>query len=173
MRAMFYRTLIFNKTYGFVKSKSLDFIAVCLIYHWSFSSLFLFLQWVDTVMKKTKRYRKCTLEGLTIFCAFSFYIFYIICPTEVPHSDNSSVLPGNMSLPVQRFFIDDQQRYISIDLLALHWSVTSTIDHHGQSMYSGHYTAFINCCKRTFDCNDSKITEFEMTDTKTPLLLMW
>ena len=26
---------------------------------------------------------------------------------------------------------------------------------------------------RTFYCNDSKITEFEMIDTKTPLLLMW
>ena len=28
------------------------------------------------------------------------------------------------------------------------------------------YTASINCCKRTFYCNDSKITEFEMIDTK-------
>ena len=34
------------------------------------------------------------------------------------------------------------------------------------SMYSGHFTASINCCKRTFYCNDSKITEFEMIDTK-------
>ena len=33
-------------------------------------------------------------------------------------------------------------------------------------MYSGHYTASINCCKKTFYCNDSKITEFEMIDTK-------
>ena len=32
-------------------------------------------------------------------------------------------------------------------------------------MYSGHYTASINCCKRTFYCNDSKITEFEMIDS--------
>ena len=33
-------------------------------------------------------------------------------------------------------------------------------------MYSGHYTASINCCKITFYYNDSKITEFEMIDTK-------
>ena len=42
----------------------------------------------------------------------------------------------------------------------------ATIDHHEPSMYSGHYTASINCCKRTFYCNDSKITEFETIDTK-------
>ena len=41
-----------------------------------------------------------------------------------------------------------------------------TIDHHGPSMYSSHYTASINYCKKTFYCNDIKITEFEMIDTK-------
>ena len=46
------------------------------------------------------------------------------------------------------------------------FSLLATIDHHGPSMYSGHYTAFINCCKKTFYCNDSKITEFEAIDTK-------
>ena len=33
-------------------------------------------------------------------------------------------------------------------------------------MYSGHYTASITFCKRTFYCNDSKITEFQKIDTK-------
>ena len=52
-------------------------------------------------------------------------------------------------------------------VLGLHkFSLQATIDHHGPSMYSGHYTDSINCCKRTFYCNDSKITEFEMIDTK-------
>ena len=46
------------------------------------------------------------------------------------------------------------------------FSLQATIDHHGPSMYSDHYTAFINCCKKTFCCNDSKIKEFEMSDTK-------
>ena len=46
------------------------------------------------------------------------------------------------------------------------FSLQATIDHHRPSMYSGHYTASINCCKRTFYYNDSKITEFEMIDTK-------
>ena len=31
---------------------------------------------------------------------------------------------------------------------------------------SGHYTASINCCKKTFYCNNYKITEFGFTDKK-------
>ena len=52
-------------------------------------------------------------------------------------------------------------------VLGLHkFSLQATIDHHGPSMYSGHYTASINFCKIIFYCNDSKITEFKMIDTK-------
>ena len=53
-------------------------------------------------------------------------------------------------------------------VLGLHkFSLQATIDHHGPSMYPGHYTtASINCCKNTFYCNDSKITELKMIDTK-------
>ena len=52
-------------------------------------------------------------------------------------------------------------------VLGLHkFSLQATIDHHGPSMYSAHYTTSINCCKRTFYCNDSNITEFETIDTK-------
>ena len=64
----------------------------------------------------------------------------------------------------------------------------ATVDHHGPSMYSGHYTASINCWENTqqnknkrkrtiksktkqtnkqiFHYHDSKIKEFEMIDTK-------
>ena len=51
-------------------------------------------------------------------------------------------------------------------VLGLHkFSLQATIDHHGPSMNSGHYTASTNCCK-TFYYNDSKITEFEIIHTK-------
>ena len=46
------------------------------------------------------------------------------------------------------------------------FSLQATIDHRGPSMYSGHYTSSINCCKSTFYRNDSKFTEFEMINTK-------
>ena len=51
-------------------------------------------------------------------------------------------------------------------VLGIHkFILKATIDHHGPSIYSGHYTASINCLKKIY-CNDSKITEFEMIDTK-------
>ena len=35
-------------------------------------------------------------------------------------------------------------------VLGLHkFNLLTTIDHHGPSMYSGHYTTTINCCKKT------------------------
>ena len=46
------------------------------------------------------------------------------------------------------------------------FSLRATIDHHGPTMHSGHYTASVNCCKKTFYCNDIKITEFDMIETK-------
>ena len=44
-------------------------------------------------------------------------------------------------------------------------SLQAAVDHHGYSMNSGHYTAAINCCGKTFHCNDNKITECNITDT--------
>ena len=46
------------------------------------------------------------------------------------------------------------------------FSLQATVDRHGPSMYSGHYIASINCFKRTFYCNDSKITELGIIDIK-------
>ena len=45
------------------------------------------------------------------------------------------------------------------------FSLQASVDHHGYSMNSGHYTASINCCGKTFHCNDNEITECNITDT--------
>ena len=45
------------------------------------------------------------------------------------------------------------------------FSLQASVDHHGYSLNSGHYTASINCCGKTFHCNDNKITECNITDT--------
>ena len=45
------------------------------------------------------------------------------------------------------------------------FSLQASVDHHGYSMNSGHYTASINCCGKTFHCNDNKIPECNITDT--------
>ena len=54
----------------------------------------------------------------------------------------------------------------TVRLGPLKFSLRATIDHHGPSIHSGHYTASINCCKKTFYCNDHKITELGITDSK-------
>ena len=44
-------------------------------------------------------------------------------------------------------------------------SLRVAIDHHGPSLHSGHYTASLNCWKK-FYCNNNKITQFEIIDSK-------
>ena len=54
----------------------------------------------------------------------------------------------------------------TVRLGPLKFSLRATIDHQGPSIHSGHYTASINCCKKTFYCNDHIFTEFGITDNK-------
>ena len=47
------------------------------------------------------------------------------------------------------------------------FSLRATIDHHGPSIHSGHYTASVNCCKNIL-LQRSHYYEFGITDNKTP-----
>ena len=38
-------------------------------------------------------------------------------------------------------------------------------------MYSGHYTTYVNCCEKTFCCNNNNVTEYEMIDIETEKIL--
>ena len=101
------------------------------------------------------------------------------CNKNTWHVESSHILqpPKYLLLFVNRF------RYINnnvtkdrcpipmdttIRLGPLKFSLRATIDHHGPSIHSdsGHYTASINCCKKTFYCNDHTVTEFGITDNK-------
>ena len=57
--------------------------------------------------------------------------------------------------------------YLSIRPLLgpLKFNLQATVDHHGPSMHSGHYTASINCCKKIY-CNDHTTTKFGIIDSK-------
>ena len=49
----------------------------------------------------------------------------------------------------------------------LKFSLRATIDHHGPSIHSRHYTASINCCKKKNSIATTiKITEFEIINSK-------
>ena len=45
------------------------------------------------------------------------------------------------------------------------FSLQATIDHQGFSMYSGHYTAPVYCCEKTFYCNVDKIALYDINHT--------
>ena len=42
----------------------------------------------------------------------------------------------------------------TVRLGPLNFSLQATVDHHVPSIHSGQYTASINCCKKTFYCNN-------------------
>ena len=97
------------------------------------------------------------------------------CNKNTRHIESSYILqpPKYLLLFVNRFRylnnnITKDRCPIPLDatvrLGPLKFNLQATIDHHGPSINSGHYTASINCCKKIFYCNDHKITEFGITD---------
>ena len=80
--------------------------------------------------------------------------YLIIIVNRITYSNNS--ITKNKS----RIHLD-----LYIELGPYKFSLQASVDHHGYSMNSGHYTASINCCGKTFHCNDNKITECNITDT--------
>ena len=53
------------------------------------------------------------------------------------------------------------------------FSLLATIDHHGPSMYSGHYTTSVNCCKKKHSiAMTAKLRSLKCFIQKTPLLRM-
>ena len=55
----------------------------------------------------------------------------------------------------------------------LKFSLRATIDHHGPSIHSGHYTASINCCKKKHSiATMTQLRSLELLIAKTPLLHM-
>ena len=59
-------------------------------------------------------------------------------------------------------------------ILGLHkFRPQAIINHHGPFMYSGHYTASINCCKEHSIATTVKLRSLKWLIPKTPLLPMW
>ena len=60
----------------------------------------------------------------------------------------------------------------TVRLGPLKFSLRATIDHHGLSIHSGHYTASINCCKKHSTATITRLRSLELLTAKTPLLHM-
>ena len=63
---------------------------------------------------------------------------------------NNNVTKDRCSIPMDT----------TVMLGPLKFSLRATINHHVPSIHSGHYTASINCYKKTLYCNDNTIAEF-------------
>ena len=60
----------------------------------------------------------------------------------------------------------------TVRLGPLKFSLQATIDHHGPSIHSGHYTTSINCCKKHSIATITQLRSLELLTAKTPLLHM-
>ena len=102
------------------------------------------------------------------------------CNKNTQHIESSYILqpPKYLLLFVNRFkYINDNitkdrcpiPMDTTVRLGPLKFSLQATIDHHGPSFDSGHYTASINCCKKHSIATITKLRSLELL-IKTPLL---
>ena len=106
------------------------------------------------------------------------------CNKNTWHVESSYILqpPKYLLLFVNRFRhinynVTKYRCSIPIDttvrLGPLKFSLRATIDHHGPSIHSGHYTASINCCKKNHStATNTQLRSLEVLSAETPLLHM-
>ena len=105
------------------------------------------------------------------------------CNKNTWHVDSSYILqpPKYLLLFVIRFrYINNNvtkgrcsiSMATTVRLGHLKFSLRATIDHHGPSIHSGHYTASINCCKKHSIVTITQLRSLELLTANTPLLHM-
>ena len=131
-----------------------------------FSSV-LYITPTDTLPWKTWYYKECNknyknlvLDVIRTFWHIeSSYILqlprYLLLFANRFRFINNNVTKDRCSIPMDT----------TVMLGPLKFSLRATIYYHGPSIHSGHYVASINCCKKTFYCNDNTTTEFEIIDS--------
>ena len=75
---------------------------------------------------------------------------------------NNNVTKDRCSIPMDT----------TVRLGPLKFSLRATINHHGPSIHSGHYTASINCCKKNSISMITQLRSLELLTAETPLLHM-
>ena len=108
---------------------------------------------------KQKLYKACHCCGWDTWLIESKQIlqspkYLIIIVNRITYSNNRITKNKN------RMALD-----LYIKLGTYKFSLQASVDHHAYSMNIGHYTASINCCGKTFHCNDNEINECNITDT--------
>ena len=109
--------------------------------------------------QKQKMYKTCSCCGRDTWYIESKQLlqppkYLIIIVNRITYW-NSRITKNKSRMPLDL--------YIKLGLYK--FSLEASVDHRGYSMNSGHYTASINCCGKTFHFNDNEITEYNITDT--------
>ena len=99
---------------------------------------------------KQKLYKTCYCCGRDTWHIESKQIlqppkYLMIIVNRIPYSNNR-ITKNKSCMPLDLY----------IKLGPYNFSPQASVDHHGYFMISGHYTASINCCGKTFHCNDNK-----------------
>ena len=108
---------------------------------------------------KQKLYKNCSCSWRDTWHIESKQIlqppkYLIIIVNRITYSNNR-ITKNKSRMPLYLYIKGDPYKF----------SLQASVDHHGYSMNSGHYTASINRRGKTFHCNDDKITECHITDT--------
>ena len=107
---------------------------------------------------KQKLYKTCSCGGDTWHIESKQILqppkYLIISVNRITYSNNM-ITKNKSRMPLDLYIKLGPYKYF------LHASV----DHLGYFMNSGHYTASVNCCGKTFHCNGNKITKCNVTDT--------
>ena len=90
-----------------------------------------------------------------------YYNLQNICLSSLINLDTVTIMSPKIDAP-----------YLwTVGLGPLKFSLRATIDHHGPSIHSGHYTASINCCKKKHSiATIPQLRSLELLMAKTPLL---
>ena len=111
------------------------------------------LSWSGRISVGRKGSKQNIKETLTHILRRLLVMWVIM--TVVVEGGGGQVIYNEIRLWIERCYLSEQSRY----------RLQASVDHHGYSINSGHYTASINCCGKTFHYNDNKITECIITGT--------
>ena len=107
------------------------------------------------------------------------------CKKDTKHSGSSNFLqpPQYLIIIVNRFGNNGTTKNKTLIPLDQHiksgqftFGLHAVIDHHGQLLSSGHYTASIICCNDVYYCNDDRITvcnKSNIRDSQTVYIMMY
>ena len=108
-----------------------------------------------------------------------------VCCSNTEHSELTFLdrRPNILVIVINRFLFDINARKNKTNIIleekichnSVNYDLICSVHHHGDSLYSGHYTSRIYYTDVIFDCNDNKITKLSKLEkvTNTAYLVIY